>query len=65
MAKATKSEAAYRDHANGHDRCARCAMFRPPQGCTAVMGTISPQGWCEYFAEAERHERLVEALSRS
>lgn len=49
MAKASKSEAHYRDRPKGTERCELCLMFEPPHGCSSVVGTISPRGWCKYF----------------
>jgi len=39
----------YRYQPKGSERCGLCTMFRKPSSCTAVMGTISPQGWCKLF----------------
>lgn len=47
--KSSKEEADYRDKAVGSDHCAICSMFRNPDQCTAVEGTINPQGHCKYF----------------
>lgn len=46
--KETKAKVRYR---TGHfaTRCGNCTMFRPPAGCTAVLGVISPQGLCDLF----------------
>ena len=46
--KATKHEADYRI-GTPTNHCKLCTMFRPPHGCTSVLGKISPQGLCDYF----------------
>jgi len=40
----------YQDHPKGKERCAECANFVTPHGCTVVAGIISPNGWCIAFA---------------
>lgn len=46
--KASKAQAHYRT-GREQKHCAICTMFRPPHGCTAVAGSISPQALCDYF----------------
>jgi len=48
-AKSSKVEAEYVDNAHGKQLCRDCTMFRAPNGCTAVAGTISPAGHCKFF----------------
>jgi hypothetical protein len=46
----TKAEAHYLDNSRRPNQtCAGCSMFRKPNGCTLVKGTISPQGWCRWW----------------
>lgn len=52
--KESKDTANYRAYPNRDERCVRCTMFIPPDGCTAVRGEIVPQGWCDYFARKLR-----------
>lgn len=52
MTKSTKAEAHYQGRPKGSACCKLCTMFRPPSGCTAVKGAVSPNGWCEYFKRA-------------
>lgn len=48
--KQTKTEVEYTsDHGTSNEQCSKCVYFRHPDGCEAVMGTISPGGWCELF----------------
>lgn len=62
--KASKDTAHYRGQPNGSEQCASCTMWRPPSGCTAVEGDISPRGWCSYFsgvaAALKKAERAVD-----
>ena len=51
--KATKAEAKYQPMPRNKQRCDDCTMFRPPHGCTAVMGKIAPNGWCTFFEKAK------------
>jgi len=51
--KVSKSEAHYRN-GNPDKRCSLCTMFKPPDGCTKVIGAISPRGLCDYFNRKTR-----------
>lgn len=53
QANITKTDAKYREHPNGQQRCEICLQFRPPGSCQLVQGEISPQGWCQFFAARE------------
>jgi hypothetical protein len=44
-----------RDKPNANERCSRCVMFREPDRCTAVIGEISPTGWCRLFERKARN----------
>jgi hypothetical protein len=48
--KLSKLEAGYQSAPQGGMSCAVCTQFRPPGGCVAVDGEISPRGWCKLFA---------------
>jgi uncharacterized protein len=48
-AKVSQETAQYQFEMHGRDHCAICTMFREPDSCTTVAGTISPNGWCKYF----------------
>jgi len=43
----------YQWHPRGSQRCANCTMFVAPAGCTAVVGEISPNGWCHIHIRAK------------
>jgi hypothetical protein len=51
--KAAKADVHYRD-GNPRRHCALCTMFRPPDGCTAVLGPIRPQDLCDLFKRSRR-----------
>jgi hypothetical protein len=46
---ASKQETGYRDRPNSGRRCSSCQLFVGPAGCRAVEGTISPNGWCQFW----------------
>lgn len=48
--KASQAEAKYQDMPKGQQRCAGCVHFQPPNACSVVQGTISPNGWCEHYS---------------
>jgi hypothetical protein len=54
--KKTKEETNYRTGRENH-RCGICTMFRKPDGCTAVTGTIRPYATCDLF-ERDREKML-------
>jgi hypothetical protein len=45
-----KSEAAYQDQPHGLARCGLCKHFYSPDICEIVAGSVSPQGWCKFYA---------------
>jgi hypothetical protein len=49
-AKVSQSEAHYRDTPSGSSSCEKCRQFQPPSACKLVDGTVSPSGWCNFFA---------------
>lgn len=49
--KISKQAANYTDFGTRGERCRNCEHFLQPDGCEIVLGTISPNGWCEYFKE--------------
>jgi hypothetical protein len=48
VTKETKAASDYRTGSAAR-HCSICTMWQPPNGCTKVAGTISPQGLCDYF----------------
>jgi hypothetical protein len=63
--KDSKQEANYQDSPRGDEYCEDCTMWREPNGCTAVEGKISPEGWCSYFEEKEEEENEKEEMNDS
>jgi hypothetical protein len=54
--KVSKSEALYRDYPKGFKWCRKCTMFRTPNKCTKVAGTVRDIGYCRfYFAKGASH----------
>lgn len=47
--KISKADARYQSSPKGTRRCRGCSMFVKPDGCTLVMGEISPHGYCQYW----------------
>lgn len=45
----SKAEAHYTDRAPGSEKCKGCTMFKAPNACSLVKGTISPNGYCEHY----------------
>jgi hypothetical protein len=54
--KDSKLEANYQDKPKGNQICSECTMWRPPNACSAVLGSISPNGWCDYFKQTKRKD---------
>jgi hypothetical protein len=46
----TDPKIAYQYRPNGDERCGNCTMFRAPNSCTDVAGTIVRQGWCKIWS---------------
>lgn len=42
--------AAYVTHPVGGKQCSTCVQFVKPSSCKLVKGTISPKGWCKFYA---------------
>jgi hypothetical protein len=51
QSKTSQATAKYQDHPNKGQQCSGCNYFRPPHACQLVAGTISPNGWCSFFAK--------------
>jgi hypothetical protein len=42
-----KKQFKYQEKPGPHNqKCSGCHLFKPPNACTLVTGTISPNGWC-------------------
>jgi secreted PhoX family phosphatase len=50
-AKMTQQAAGYQATPKGDQTCASCALFKAPDACTLVDGTISPNGWCRFYSK--------------
>jgi hypothetical protein len=42
--------AGYVAHPVGGKQCSACSHFVPPSSCNLVKGSISPRGYCKFFA---------------
>ncbi len=51
--KVSKAKAKYQDHPQDIRACATCNLYLPPDQCKAVVGQVSPDGWCELFDLAD------------
>jgi hypothetical protein len=49
--KMSQIAAAYQPSPKGGAQCDGCALFQGPSSCQLVDGTISPTGWCKFFAK--------------
>jgi hypothetical protein len=54
--KASKAKAGYVDHKVKGQACKDCTMWRPPNKCSAVVGDIKPDAWCEWWKKSKRAE---------
>ena len=51
VAGMTQQAAGYQTTPKDGKKCDGCALFRAPSSCTIVAGTISPDGWCRFYAK--------------
>lgn len=51
QAKMAQKVAAYQDKPKGDASCSSCSYFKAPNSCILVDGTISPTGWCRFYAK--------------
>jgi len=51
QAKMTQKAAGYQETPKDSASCSNCALFKAPNSCTLVDGTISPNGWCRFYAK--------------
>ena len=49
--KMTQLAAAYQNGPKNGQKCLDCSFFIQPQACKLVEGTISPVGWCKFYAK--------------
>lgn len=38
---------------NGSQRCSNCSLFRPPNVCSAVAGSVASEGWCTIWRKKD------------
>jgi hypothetical protein len=50
-AKISQTAASYQTSPKGSESCANCAQFQPPNVCSTVEGSISPDGWCMLYLQ--------------
>jgi len=60
--KHSKAEAEYVAHPVRGEACKHCTMWREPNQCTAVAGSIDPDGWCKWYKRTHR-KNLTEAVT--
>lgn len=51
IAKMAQKAAGYQEKAKDNQQCSNCALFKLPDSCTLVDGTISPDGWCRFYSK--------------
>ena len=49
--KMTQEAAAYQSSPKNGQKCLDCSFFTQPSACKLVEGTISPVGWCKFYAK--------------
>jgi hypothetical protein len=49
--KMTQQAAAYQNGPKDGQKCLDCSFYVQPQACKLVEGTISPVGWCKFYAK--------------
>lgn len=58
-AKVNKSKVKYQNNPKKDDSCLFCTMWRAPNACTAVTGTISPTAWCNIFELKKSSKKIL------
>lgn len=49
--KMSQQAAAYQNGPKSGQKCLDCSFFVQPSSCKLVDGTISPVGWCKFYAK--------------
>jgi hypothetical protein len=62
--KATKEQAAYTPYGSAEEHCSICSMFREPDSCTEVKGSISRTAVCDYFEDKKVHYQRIPIRKR-
>jgi hypothetical protein len=50
-AKMAQQAAGYQDSPKNGAQCSTCSLFKAPNACNLVDGTISPNGWCKFYSK--------------
>jgi hypothetical protein len=51
IAKMSQKAAGYQEKPKDNQQCSNCALFKSPDSCTLVDGTINPDGWCRFYSK--------------
>ena len=51
LAKMAQKAAGYQDTPKDAQKCSNCGLFKGPDSCTLVDGSISPDGWCRFYSK--------------
>lgn len=51
IAKMTQKAAGYQDKSKDGQECSGCALFKSPDSCSLVDGSINPEGWCRFYSK--------------
>lgn len=51
--RVSKAAALYQDQPKDIRSCASCTLFVRPDRCKAVIGKVSPNGWCKLYDMAD------------
>jgi 23S rRNA C2498 (ribose-2'-O)-methylase RlmM len=51
--RVSKTAALYQDGPKDIRSCASCTLFERPDRCKAVIGKVSPNGWCRLYDMAD------------
>lgn len=49
--KMSQQAAEYQNGPKNGQKCLDCSFYIQPQACKLVDGTISPVGWCKFYAK--------------
>jgi hypothetical protein len=51
IAKMSQKAAGYQEKPKDNQQCSNCALFKAPDACTLVDGSINPDGWCRFYSK--------------
>lgn len=51
LAKMSQKAAGYQEKPKDDQQCSGCTLFKAPDACTLVDGSINPAGWCRFYAK--------------